>query len=155
MLSNRTKYAIKALLSIYRDQGGKPIHIYDIAKKENIPQKFLELIMLDLKKTGVIDSKRGKGGGYYLTHDPKEVRIGTIIRAFEGPLAMLPCASLSDYKRCKDCFDEATCSLRHLMQEVRERTAQILDQTSLADLARKGNGDQFPPGMVTDAQIMA
>ena len=138
MLSNRTKYAIKALLAIYRDTSGKPVHIYDIAKNENIPQKFLELIMLDLKKTGVIDSKRGKGGGYYLTLDPTTIRIGNVIRAFEGPLALLPCASVSNYKKCKDCNDENTCALRHLMQEVREKTAQILDQTSLADMSKKG-----------------
>jgi len=138
MLSNRTKYAIKALLAIYRDNGGKPVHIYDIAKNENIPQKFLELIMLDLKKTGTIDSKRGKGGGYFLTGEPSQIKIGTIIRALEGPLALLPCASVTNYKKCKDCYDEAACSLRHLMQEVREKTSQILDQTSLADLARKG-----------------
>ncbi len=138
MLSNRTKYAVKALLAIYRDRSGKPVHIYDIAKNENIPQKFLELIMLDLKKTGVIDSKRGKGGGYYLTTEPQSIRIGDIIRAFEGPLALLPCASLTNYKRCKDCHDENTCSLRHLMQEVREKTSQILDQTNLASLSSKG-----------------
>ncbi len=139
MLSNRTKYAIKALLAVYRDTGGKPVHIYDIAKNENIPQKFLELIMLDLKKTGVINSKRGKGGGYYLTAEPAEIRIGTIIRALEGPIALLACASVTKYKKCDDCFDETACSLRHLMQEVREKTAEILDKTTLIDLAKKGN----------------
>lgn len=142
MLSNRTKYAIKALLAIYRDRGGKPVHIYDIARNENIPQKFLELIMLDLKKTGVINSKRGKGGGYYLTSNPDQIHIGNIIRALEGPLALLPCASVTNYKKCNDCHDETACSLRHLMQEVREQTAHILDKTSLSALAAKGNGDQ-------------
>ncbi|PIR32557.1 MAG: transcriptional regulator [Alphaproteobacteria bacterium CG11_big_fil_rev_8_21_14_0_20_44_7] len=137
MISNRTKYAIKALLAIHRDDSDKPVHIYDIAKNENIPQKFLELIMLDLKKTGVIDSKRGKGGGYFLTMQPDDIKIGSVIRAFEGPIALLPCASLTNYKKCKDCADETTCSLRHLMQEVREKTAQILDDTSLTSLAAK------------------
>ena len=139
MLSNRTKYAIKALLSIHRDTTEKPVHIYDIAKNENIPQKFLELIMLDLKKTGIIDSKRGKGGGYYLTVNPAEIKIGSVIRAFEGPLALLPCASVTNYKKCKDCNDEAACALKHLMQDVRDKTAQILDNTSLTDLAKKGS----------------
>lgn len=138
MLSNRTKYAIKALLAIYRDKSAKPVHIYDIAKNENIPQKFLELIMLDLKKTGIIDSKRGKGGGYLLSVDPAEIKIGNVIRAFEGPLALLPCASVTNYKKCKDCNDENMCALRHLMQEVREKTAQILDQTTLVDMSKKG-----------------
>ena len=138
MLSNRTKYAIKALLYIYRDQSGLPIHIVDIAKSETIPQKFLELIMLDIKKTGILDSKRGKGGGYFLTQDPDKIMVGTIIRALEGPIALLPCASLSNYKPCKDCLDEDMCSLRALMMEVREQTTHILDQTTLADLAEKG-----------------
>lgn len=138
MLSNRTKYAIKALLYIYRDKTEVPVHITDIAKSENIPQKFLELIMLDIKKTGAIDSKRGKGGGYFLTQDPEKILIGAIIRAFEGPIALLPCASNSNYKKCKDCTDEDLCSLRALMIEVREQTTHILDQTSLADLAEKG-----------------
>lgn len=138
MLSNRTKYAIKALLYIYRDETNAPVHIVDIAKSENIPQKFLELIMLDIKKTGVIDSKRGKGGGYFLTQEPDRILIGTIIRAFEGPIALLPCASVSNYKKCKDCNEEDLCSLRALMMEVREQTTHILDQTSLEDLAEKG-----------------
>ena len=137
MLSNRTKYAIKALLYIYRDKTEVPVHIVDIAKSENIPQKFLELIMLDLKKTGAIDSKRGKGGGYFLAEDPDRVMIGSIIRSFEGPIALLPCASVSNYKKCKDCNDEDLCSLRHLMMEVREKTAHIMDQTSLVDLSEK------------------
>src|SRR5688572_28542076 len=135
MLSNRTKYALKALLAVYKDKSEKPVHIYDIAKKENIPQKFLELIMLDLKKTGVIDSKRGKGGGYYLTEDPAKVKIGTIIRKFEGPLALLPCASVTNYKKCHDCDDEVDCNLRALMSEVRETTAGILGKTSLCEFA--------------------
>lgn len=138
MLSNRTKYAIKALLYIYRDETDAPVHIVDIAKSENIPQKFLELIMLDIKKTGAIDSKRGKGGGYFLTQDPDKILIGSIIRAFEGPIALLPCASISNYKKCKDCTDEDLCSLRSLMMEVREQTTHILDQTTLEDLAEKG-----------------
>jgi len=139
MLSNRTKYALKALLAVYRDKTAKPVHIYDIAKNESIPQKFLELIMLDLKKTGVLDSKRGKGGGYFLTEDAATIKIGSIIRKFEGPLALLPCASVTNYKRCKDCKDEIACSVRALMGEVREKTAQILDQTSLAEFALKKN----------------
>lgn len=138
MLSNRTKYAIKALLYIYRDTTAAPVHIVDIAKSENIPQKFLELIMLDIKKTGILDSKRGKGGGYFLTQDPEKILIGTVIRAFEGPIALLPCASVSNYKKCKDCTEEDLCSLRSLMMEVREKTSHILDQTTLADLANKG-----------------
>jgi len=137
VLSNRTKYALKALLAVYKDKSGAPVHIYDIAKNESIPQKFLELIMLDLKKTGVIDSKRGKGGGYFLTEDPAKIKIGTIIRKFEGPLALLPCASVTTYKRCKDCKDEHLCNLRALMSEVREKTAQILDQTTLVEFAKK------------------
>lgn len=143
MLSNRTKYALKALLAVYKDKSQKPVHIYDIAKNENIPQKFLELIMLDLKKTGVIDSKRGKGGGYYLTANPADIKIGNIIRKFEGPLALLSCASVTDYKKCDDCHDEVACNLRALMAEVRETTASILDKTSLVDFANKNGGKEL------------
>lgn len=139
MLSNRTKYAIKALLYIYRQESDTPVHIVDIAKSENIPQKFLELIMLDLKKTECIDSKRGKGGGYFLTKEPNKIMIGKIIRSFEGPIALLPCASVSHYKKCNDCNDENTCSLRAMMQEVREQTTHIMDNTSLSDLAEKAS----------------
>ena len=113
------------------------MHIYDIAQNENIPQKFLELIMLDLKKTGVLDSKRGKGGGYYLTQKPETIFIGNIIRKFEGPLALLPCASVTNYKKCADCHDEVACNLRALMSEVRETTASVLDKTSLVEFAKK------------------
>ena len=98
--------------------------------------------MLDIKKTGILDSKRGKGGGYFLVQDPEKVLIGTLIRALEGPIALLPCASVSNYKRCKDCHDEDLCSLRALMMDVREKTTYILDQTTLADLAAKGT-DKF------------
>lgn len=134
MISNKTKYAIKALLSIYRNKSGNPVHISDIAKDQNIPQKFLELILLDLKRIGVIDSKRGKGGGYFLTKEPDEIKIGNVIRYFEGPLALLPCASVTKYRKCADCKDEDACNLRHLMQDVREQTAKILDNTSLREL---------------------
>ena len=137
VLSNRTKYALKALLAVYKDKSGAPVHIYSIAKSENIPQKFLELIMLDLKKTGAINSKRGKGGGYYLTQDPSKIKIGNIIRQLEGPIALLACASVTNYKRCKDCKDENLCNLRALMFEVREKTAQILDQTNLVEFSKK------------------
>ena len=137
MLSNKTKYAIKALLSIYRENSDKPVHICKIAENENIPQKFLELIMLDLKRIGVIDSKRGKGGGYFLIQTAEEIKIGDVIRFFEGPIALLPCASVTKYRKCDDCQQEDECSLRILMQEVRESTAKILDKTSLLCLDRK------------------
>jgi len=137
MLSNKTKYAIKALLAIHRDKNDAPMHICDIATSQNIPQKFLELIMLDLKKCGVIDSKRGKGGGYFLIEEPAKIKIGDVIRHFEGPIALLPCASITKYKKCNDCHDEVACSLRALMQEVRVKTTQLLDNTTLKDLDNK------------------
>lgn len=135
MLSNKTKYAIKALIAICHSKTGLPVHIYDIAESENIPQKFLELIMLDLKRAGLIDSKRGKGGGYFFVKDPGDIRMGDVIRYFEGPIALLPCASVTKYRKCKDCKDEEACQLRRFAREVRDMTAEFMDRMSLREMA--------------------
>ena len=142
MLSNKTKYAVKALLAMYHSNTGVPIGIQSIAESQNIPQKFLELIMLDLKRIGIIDSKRGKGGGYFFVEDPVNIRVGDVIRFLEGPIALLPCASVTKYRKCSDCNSETECSLRTLMQDVREKTAKILDDTTLYDLANINGGCQ-------------
>ena len=134
MLSNKTKYALKALIALAKSQPGQPVQISTLATQEKIPQKFLELILLEMKHLGVLESRRGKDGGYLLNAHPSTIMIGDVIRFLEGPLALLPCASTSRYKKCDDCVDEAACGLRRLMKEVRDTTAQLLDQTSLADI---------------------
>jgi Rrf2 family protein len=136
MLSKRAKYALKALIYLAADASGGPVRIEDLAQKEDIPQKFLELILLDLRNRGILQSKKGKGGGYYLARDPKTVIVGELIRHFDGPLASVPCASQTAYARCTDCRDEAGCGVRWVMKEVRDATATILDRTTLADLVQ-------------------
>lgn len=136
MLSKRAKYALKALIVLAAEPPGQPMRIQDLARRERIPQKFLEMILLDLKNHGILQSKKGKGGGYYLVRDPKLVLIGQLIRQFDGPLAAVPCASQTAYARCQDCRDEAGCGIRWVMKSVRDATAKILDRTTLADMVK-------------------
>lgn len=134
MLSKKTIYALNALQYLVRQPRGRPVLIAEIAEHEAIPQKFLELILLELKKDGVLDSKKGKGGGYLLARPPDTISLGQIIRKLDGPLALRPCVSQMAYKRCEECRDERTCGIRAAMKEVRDRTAEILDRTTLAQV---------------------
>ncbi|RDI12209.1 RrF2 family transcriptional regulator [Flavobacterium sp. AG291] len=134
MLSKKTKYGLKALIYIAKQGGTAPVLISDISEKEQIPKKFLEAILLDLKKFGILGSKKGKGGGYYLMKDPKTVSAATLIRVLDGPIAMLPCVSLNYYEKCDDCPHEDKCSLHRFMADVRDSTLNILQQKSLHDL---------------------
>ena len=118
-----------------REYGLGPLLIGDIAKREQIPMKFLELILLDLKKAGFVQSKKGKGGGYYLNRLPHSISVGQLIRALDGPLALLPCVSVMAYERCEECPDEETCGIRSVFKEVRDSTAAILERTTLAQMA--------------------
>ena len=133
MLSKRSQYALKALgyLAFKYDQG--PVLIAEIALKKKIPLKFLEGILLELKLAGILDSKKGKGGGYYLAKHPAEVKVATIIRLVNGPIAMLPCVSLYFYKRCENC-NEKRCALHDMMIEVRDATLNIVEKRTLIDL---------------------
>ncbi len=133
MLSKKTKYGLKALSYIIKQKINQPVLISEIAHAENIPKKFLENILLTLKKDGLLLSKKGKGGGYYLHKKPNEIKISTIIRVLEGPIAMLPCVSLNYYEKCDDCVNEELCSLNILMAEVRDSTLKILENKTLAD----------------------
>ena len=135
MLSKKAKYGLKAMSALAREYGKGPLLIGDIAKRERIPMKFLELILLDLKKGGFVQSKKGKGGGYYLSRLPETVSVGQLIRALDGPLALLPCVSQMAYERCEECPDEETCGIRMVFKEVRDSTANILERKSLAEMA--------------------
>jgi Rrf2 family protein len=137
MLSKKAKYAIKALLALAGHQRGEPVRIADLAEAEQIPPKFLELILLDLKNQGILQSRKGKGGGYLLARDPADIFLGQIVRMFDGPLAPVPCASQTAYVPCADCRDEGTCGVRIAMKEVRDATAKVLDGTSIAILRAK------------------
>jgi Rrf2 family protein len=141
MLSKRAKYGLRALLGLARQYGQGPVMISNLARDENIPKDFLELILLDLRNHGILQSRRGRNGGYTLGKRPEDVKLGQVVRILDGPLAPLPCVSQTAYQRCEECVDEKTCGIRMVMQEVRDATARILDDTSLADvLARSGEG---------------
>ena len=136
MLSKKTKYGIKALTFLAKQENKTPIAIATISKSENISLKFLESILLTLKKNGILGSKKGKGGGYYLLKEPTEIQMTSIMRVLEGPISMIPCVSLNFYEKCDDCPDENACAVHNLMLEVRDSTLQIFRNTTLADLCQ-------------------
>lgn len=137
MLTKKTKYALQALLALAKDYGRGPVLISEIAENERIPKKFLELILLDLKNSGILQSKKGKGGGYFLGRPPELITFGQVIRQLDGPLAPLPCVSQTAYRKCDECKDERSCGIRVVMKDVRDSTAKILDTTTLADALRR------------------
>jgi Rrf2 family protein len=137
MLSQKSKYALKALLVLSQEYGKGPVLISDVAARERIPQRFLELILLELKNHGILSSRKGKGGGYFLSKPPTQISVGQVLRMLEGPLAPLPCASKTAYRKCEECIDERTCGIRILMKQVRDATAAILDSTTLDDMLRR------------------
>ena len=132
MLTSKGKYGLKALLDLANSEGAT--HIADIAARNNIPKKFLEAILLELKNAGFLYSKKGKGGGYELAKLPDEIMIGDVIRVLDGPLAPIACASRTAFRACVDCSDPAACRVRLAMLEVRDAVARLLDNLSLSDL---------------------
>jgi len=135
MLSKKTKYGIKALTFLARQESREPVQIATISKSENISVKFLESILLTLKKNGILGSKKGIGGGYYLLKEPQNVPMTTVMRILEGPIAMVPCVSLNYYEKCDDCPDEGTCAVHRLMIQIRDNSLKVFRNTTLADLA--------------------
>ena len=134
ILSKKTRYAMLALTKLAKEYGNGAILISEIAKSENLPQRFLENILQELKKLGIVGSRLGKSGGYYLIQDPKEVKLVTVIRHFEGTIAMLYCISEKAYQSCEFCKDEETCQIRKVFKKIRDNTYDILEQTSLFSL---------------------
>ncbi|OAB76028.1 RrF2 family transcriptional regulator [Cochleicola gelatinilyticus] len=134
MLSRKTKYGIKALTYLAKQDTNEPVQISVISESENISQKFLESILLTLRKTGILGSKKGKGGGYYLLKQADQITIASVFRILEGPIAMVPCVSLNFYEKCDDCPEESACSVHNLMIRVRDNNLKIFENTSVADL---------------------
>ncbi len=132
MLSKKAKYGLRALLLLMRDQKRGPVLIGEISDRERIPKKFLESILLELKHRGVVQSRKGRGGGYFLLRPPNQITVGEVLRILDGPLALVPCVSQTAYVPCPECVDEHTCAVRLAMKEVRDATAAILDGTTLA-----------------------
>ncbi|XLS30230.1 RrF2 family transcriptional regulator [Flavobacteriaceae bacterium M23B6Z8] len=137
MLSKKTKYGIKALAYLASKGAHKPVLISEIAENENISKKFLEAILLQLKKNGFLGSKMGKGGGYYLLREPDQMTIASVYRVLEGPIAMLPCVSLNYYEKCDDCKSEEECILNKMMIEVRDKTLEVYENKTIKDLLNK------------------
>jgi hypothetical protein len=138
MLSKKTQYALQALSYMVAHQENIPILISEIATQKNIPIKFLENILLELKKAGFLDSKKGKHGGYLFAIPPSKIKLSGIFRILEGPIAMLPCVSLNFYQKCADC-NEKKCSINKVLIEVRDNTLAVLDKRTVADLYFKIN----------------
>lgn len=135
MISKKTKYAINALVYLAREnKGNEPIQISRIAESENIPRKFLEAILLDLRNAGMLSSKKGKTGGYYLHKSPDEINIAEVMRLFDGPIALLPCVTHTYYERCEECKDEATCGIRSVFLDVRNETVNMLKLATLSQI---------------------
>lgn len=133
LISQRAKYALRALVALAKAPPEKPLLISEISRDQRIPKKFLEQILLELKRAGIVMSRRGRLGGYVLLRTPDKVTFGEVLRLIDGPIAPLPCLSKIAYRRCADCADEATCEIRRVFARVTIATREVLDRTSLAD----------------------
>ncbi len=136
MITQKTRYALRSLLFLVVEGEGGPVQLARIAETQRIPPKYLELIMLDLKKAGLVKSNRGPKGGYRLTRIPEQISFGQIVRAMEGPIALVSCASVNFYAPCGDCQDEATCAIRRAFAVLRDQSTAALDAISLAQGAQ-------------------
>lgn len=150
MLSKKAKYALQACLSLAGEAPGRPILIADLAERDGIPKKFLEIILLDLRNAGLLASRKGKGGGYYLAKPPRQVMVGQIVRLMDGPLAPVPCVSQTAYQACADCHDEQYCGIRMVMKDVRDAIAGIYDTTSLTDVLERQKKARATPDFQLD-----
>ena len=134
MLSKKTQYALQALSYMVEKHSDDPILIAEIARQKNIPIKFLENILLELRKAGFLESNKGKHGGYFFAQAPEKIKLSSIFRIIEGPIALLPCVSLNFYEKCADC-NEKKCGINKVMAAVRDNTLAILDNKTVADLS--------------------
>lgn len=137
MLSKKCKYAIHALVHLAEKYNQGPVQIQEISDKKHIPKKFLEAILLELRHAKILQSKKGKGGGYYLYRKPEEVNLVEVIRLMDGALAMLPCVSIHYYEHCEECRNEKTCGIRDSFIDVRDETLRILSRSTLAQITKR------------------
>ncbi|MFJ5486411.1 RrF2 family transcriptional regulator [Hansschlegelia beijingensis] len=141
MLTKKAKYGLKAMVDLARLEAGRSSFVADVAERNGIPKKFLDAILGELRNAGLLTSKKGKAGGYMLSKPPQQITVGSIVRALDGPLAPIACASRSAYVPCDDCRDVKTCQVRLLMIEVRNSISDVLDKQSLAELRDIGDTD--------------
>lgn len=140
MISKKTKYAINALVYLARENNkNEPVQISRIAESEHIPRKFLESILLDLRNAGMLHSKKGKMGGYYLQQSPEEINIADVMRLFDGPIALLPCVAYKYYEKCDECINENICGIRSVFADVRKQTVQMLKKATLAEIIKRSD----------------
>ncbi|HLJ51998.1 MAG TPA: Rrf2 family transcriptional regulator [Rhizomicrobium sp.] len=140
MLSQKARYALHALIVLGEHGGAEPLQIADIAKQARVPRKFLEQILLDMKRRGLVRSQRGRAGGYLIGKNPRDISFADVIRVIDGPLALAPCVSVTAYHKCDDCVDEETCAIRKVLLAARDATATVLESRNLAQavaIARK------------------
>lgn len=133
MLSQKTRYAIRAMQHLADNFGQGPVQLAEIAEKQNIPAGFLTVILSELTRFGLVESLRGRDGGYWLALSPIDITYGDLIRIMRGSLALVPCASRFAHEKCKNCVEEGECRTRALMLDVRDRTAELLDSIRLSD----------------------
>ena len=137
MLSKKAQYSILALIKLAKEYEKGPVLINTISESEHIPRKFLEAILFDLKSLGVLSSKKGKGGGYYLIKKPDDINLADIIRHIDGAIALIPCATYKYYQPCQHCKDEETCGLRSVVKDIRDETVQLLKKIRLSDIIER------------------
>lgn len=137
MLSKKAKYAINALVFIAKNEDDKPISVSRISEEQRIPLKFLESILTELKNARILNSTRGKFGGYSLNGKPDDINMAKVMRLFDGAIALLPCATYKYYERCEECVDEETCGIRQVALEIRKETVKRLKSATLADIIRR------------------
>jgi Rrf2 family protein len=138
-ISQKAKYAIKVLIALAKEDGTTLFHNNELAERERIPPKFLEIILRELRNAGVLHSRRGKGGGYSLAQHPSSITLGQVLRLIDGPQAPLPCLSRMSYRKCDECIDEQTCGIRLSMQIIYDATSRLLDSTTLTDIIRRAD----------------
>jgi Rrf2 family protein len=133
MLAQKTRYALRSLLFLAEQGSHTPVQLANIASTQRVPPKYLELIMLDLKKAGLVQSVRGPKGGYVLAREPEAISFGEVVRVLEGPIALVPCASVNFYAPCGDCHDEQSCAIRKAFALLRDQSSALLESISLAE----------------------
>jgi len=153
MISKKTKYAFKALIHLAGVPSGQPVLIADLARDENIPKKFLEFILLSLRKGGLLQSRVGKGGGYSLALPANRITVGSIVRILEGDIAPVPCLSTTNYARCEECRDEATCGIRLTMADVNGALTTAMESLTLADMVERSEAERNKLKNVVDYSI--
>jgi len=153
MISKKSKYAFKALIFLAGAPSGQPVLISDLAQGANVPKKFLEFILLSLRKGGLLQSRVGKGGGYSLALPTNKITVGSIVRILEGDLAPVPCLSTTNYERCGECQDEATCGIRLTLCDVNEALTRVLDKLTLADMVERSESARIKLGNVMNFSI--